>query len=290
MVLWFGRRRPFDRARIPAFAAWHCMGMVAVVVPFWIIQQAILLLRICATEGLTPAILARLKPGAGDLLVNLLGVPLTYGAILMAGEAMHAAALAGQLAEARLALLQRQIHPHFLFNALQAVSTLLHRDPAQADRTLVSLSSLLRRTLDDCGGQETPLGTELELVRTYLDIEKVRFQDRLDFTVEAGEGILDRRVPSLILLPLVENAIRHGLSAQSAPGRVTVKAFAEGGGLRLSVADTGPGADLPVQEGIGLGSTRQRLEVLYGGRACLELRGQGGFLAEILLPPPEARP
>jgi hypothetical protein len=292
LVLWLGERRPFDRHRLPAFVGWHLAGMVAVLPPIWLVQGLIGVLGRGLQKGWGPGALKPLKPDVSELVVLFLGVPLTYVAILLAGEALRGWRLAGKLAEARLALLQRQIHPHFLFNALQAVSTLLHRDPAEADRTLVKLSGLLRRTLDDCGGQTATLRTELELVATYLEIEQVRFGERLAVTVEAPEDAQTLPVPSLILLPLVENAIRHGLSRKPGPGRIVIRVWAGEGLLHLAVIDDGPGVQGPLREGIGLGSTRQRLEVLYGPAAGLALQSlpEGGFRAEAWFPPREGRP
>jgi hypothetical protein len=292
LVLWLGNRKPFDRDRLPAFVGWHLAGMVAVLPPIWIVQSCIAVLGRGIQKGWGPGVLKHLKPDLAELVVLFLGVPLTYIAILMAGEALRGWRLAGQLAEARLALLQRQIHPHFLFNALQAVSTLLHRDPVEADRTLVKLSSLLRRTLDDCGGRTTPLRTELELVTTYLEIERVRFGDRLAVAVEAPEEALAMPVPSLILLPLVENAIRHGLSRKPGPGRIGIRVWTAEGLLHLAVEDDGPGIQGPLREGIGLGSTRQRLDAMFGSAAGLSLLPPhaGGFRAEAWFPPREGRP
>jgi two-component system LytT family sensor kinase len=230
-------------------------------------------------------------------------VPFVYFLILLGAEAMkHAQArheeeiqagrLARRLSDARLALLQRQIHPHFLFNALQAISTLLHRDPATADRLLVRLSDLLRAMLEDASGQTLSLRTELELTRKYLDIEQVRFGHRLCVEWRVDESLLEVPVPSLVVLPLVENAIRHGLSPKVGPGRLTIAAGSDGLQLLLTVEDDGLGAALPLRPGLGVGNTRERLGALYGERATLSIdtAQDAGFRARIQIPLHEGRP
>ena len=238
-----------------------------------------------------------------NLLAHFLEVPFMYCTVLLANAAIRqararregevrAAKLAGRLSEARLALLQRQIHPHFLFNALQAVSTLLHRDPAQADAVLVRLSGLLRSLLDQVGTGETSLRLELEMTRRYLEIEEMRFQDRLTVAWDVDDDLQEARVPALVLLPLVENAIRHGLSPKIGPGRLDISVRREGPALRFSVDDDGLGATFPIRPGVGLGNTRERLEALYGeaGTLGVEARAGGGFHACVRLPLREGRP
>ena len=186
MVLSINRR--IQRARPGAwrFVAAHLVGMVLVFIPYWLILRGISLIWRCSVSGWHAGQLAALMPTTLNLLGGFLNVPFVYFLILLGAEAMkHAQArqeeevqagrLARQLSDARLALLQRQLHPHFLFNALQAISTLLHRDPATADRLLVRLSGLLRAMLEDASGQTLSLRAELELTRKYLDIEQVRF-------------------------------------------------------------------------------------------------------------------
>ena len=286
------------RGRHPwAFLAGHLGGMVAVFVPLLLLKLGLGVLGVGFVKGWTPQAFESFHLTLPDLLTEFLGVPLVYGAVAAAWEALRpaqarraqearTALLAEQLSQARLALLKQQLHPHFLFNALQAISTLLHRDPAAADEALLNLSALLRRMLDDSGLQVTTLATELDLACRYLEIEQVRFQDRLQVAVAAPAETLEVAVPSLVLMPLVENAIRHGLSRKSAPGRISVDARLDGEHLRLTVEDDGPGASWPIQEHVGLASTRQRLEALYGPGACLALDGGavGGFRAVVTLP------
>lgn len=201
---------------------------------------------------------------------------------------LQAAQLASQLAEAQLSALRMQLHPHFLFNTLHAVSSLMRKDVEAADGMIVRLGDLLRLTLEETGAEETSLRREMELLERYLEIEQIRFRDRLQARIEVEPETLDARVPGLILQPLVENAIRHGISPRAAPGQITIRAWREGGRLRLEVSDNGVGlttAQLAaLKEGVGLGNTRARLRQLYGENHSFELRSGGGFTARLSLP------
>ena len=302
LVLSFNRRVRRGRPGVWRFVAGHLLGMVLVFIPYWLILRGISLVWRCFASGWHAGQLTALMPTTLNLLGGFLNVPFVYFVILLGAEAMtHAQArqedeiqagrLARQLSDARLALLQRQLHPHFLFNALQAISTLLHRDPATADRLLVRLSDLLRAMLDDASGQTLSLRTELELIRKYLDIEQARFGDRLRVDWCVDESVLDCQVPSLIVLPLVENAIRHGLSPKIGPGRLAIGVRSEGPFLVLTVEDDGRGATLPLRAGLGVGNTRERLGALYGERATLSIdtAQDAGFRARIQIPLHEGR-
>jgi two-component system, LytTR family, sensor kinase len=170
---------------------------------------------------------------------------------------------------AELANLRAQLQPHFLFNTLQSISTLMHRDSAAADRMLTDLSELLRLSLRTSGTQEVPLREELGFLERYLAIMRVRFGDRLAISVDAAPDVLDVLVPSLVLQPIVENAIRHGMADRPDRGKVEVRAAREDGKLRLEIADDGPGLPLQASEGIGLTNTRERLDRLYGSAASV---------------------
>lgn len=202
----------------------------------------------------------------------------------------HAAQLQAQLAEARLTALRMQINPHFLFNTLHAISSLVERDPRGVRRMVARLSELLRHTLDGTGEQEVPLEQELEFLRRYLEIMQVRFQGQLETDMVVDPAVMSALVPNLILQPLVENAIKHGAGNTLGTGRIEVRARREGDRLVLAVQDNGPGIPEsgldPAREGVGLRNTRQRLEQLYGGEQSLSLRParSGGLQAEIWLP------
>lgn len=304
IVLYWGARFRIDRLGLGRFVAAHLLGMVLVFVPYWVMHRGVIAIWSICASGWASTRLTELIPTKRNLLGAFLGgVPFIYLMVLLGAEAMkqardrreeelQAGRLAGQLAEARLALLQRQLHPHFLFNALQAISTLLHRDAATADALLMRLSSLLRAMLEQASEQTLSLRTELDLTRKYLEIEQVRFADRLRVEWAVDASLLEVQVPSLIVLPLVENAIRHGLSPKVGPGCLKISAVSEGATLVLTVEDDGLGTTLPLSLGVGIGNSRERLEAMYGGKAGLEtetLPG-GGFCARIQLPLPEERP
>ncbi|NVJ25267.1 histidine kinase [Myxococcus sp. AM011] len=183
--------------------------------------------------------------------------------------------LQAQLAEARLQALASQLRPHFLFNALNAVASLVHVDPDAAERMLARLGDLLRHSLESHGRQEVTLREEQAALAPYLDIEQIRFGDRLHVAWRLAPEVLEARVPYLALQPLVENAIRHGLAPRAEPGRIEISAEREGDVLRLLVRDDGMGPPVggPARGGgVGLSNLRARLATLYGGRAGLELR------------------
>lgn len=203
------------------------------------------------------------------------------------------ARLEGQLAEARLAALQMQLHPHFLFNTLNAVSALVERDPAGVRTMIARLSSLLRRVLDTEPERETPLREEAAFVRDYLDVQRVRFQGRLGVEEDYAPETLDALVPPLVLQPLVENAVVHGIGRiEDEAGTVRVSAHRargpEGDRLVVAVEDDGPGLDGPAARsgGVGLANTRARLAALYGaaGTLSVEPRLGGGVRAEVTVP------
>ena len=216
-----------------------------------------------------------------------------------AGLEADRADLTRQLADARLRALRMQLNPHFLFNALNAVSAYVERDPERAQTMLAQLGGLLRRVLDGDARAEVPLADELTLLRDYLAIQQARFGDTLSVEEDVEPAALDVPVPPLVLQPLVENAVEHGVSRLvGVRGRIAVSARREGtaGGARLvlSVADNGPGpsADRPAPgSGVGLANTRARLRTLYGDAAALRLEEgpDGGAVAVVEIPVP-ARP
>lgn len=199
-----------------------------------------------------------------------------------------AAQLRAQLAEARLDALRMQLDPHFLFNTLHAISSLVERDPRGVRRMISRLSELLRHTIEGPSEQETTLREELDLLRRYLEIMEVRFQGRLEITTDVQERALDALVPNLILQPIVENAIKHGVSKIEGIGRISLRGRIEGGALVLSVENNGPLAAPSSGTGVGLRNTRARLSHLYGEEQSFILRAADGSapstVAEIKLP------
>ncbi|MBU6400407.1 MAG: histidine kinase [Verrucomicrobia bacterium] len=201
---------------------------------------------------------------------------------------LQALELEKRLTEAKLHALRMQLNPHFLFNTLHAISSLMHRDVEAADRMITRLSDLLRLTLESADSQEVPLKQELEALQSYLDIEQIRFGDRLALRWEIAPDTLEARVPNLILQPLVENAIHHGIGPHARAGRIELTAQHEHGRLRLEVRDNGSGlaGNAAPEEGVGLSNTRARLAQLYGPEHRFELANApaGGLVVRLTIP------
>lgn len=194
----------------------------------------------------------------------------------------RAAQLEAQLVQAQLQALKMQLHPHFLFNTLNSISALLHRDLELADRMIARLGDFLRLTLDNSGAQEVTLQKELEFLKCYLEIERVRFQDRLTVSYNVAPETLDALVPNLVWQPIVENAIRHAVAPRAGHGRIAISAQLKGDTLQLQVQDDGPGL-AAIQnpngsfgKGLGLANTRERLRQLYGSNHRFELCSEPG--------------
>lgn len=199
------------------------------------------------------------------------------------------AQLQAQLAEARLEALRMQINPHFLFNTLHAVTALVERDPRGVRRMIARLSELLRYTLNQTAEQEVTVEEEMDFLRRYLEIMEIRFQGRLEVQMVVESGVGEALVPNLILQPLVENAVIHGIGNKLGTGRIEVGALRSGQSLHLWVRDNGPGfkRDAPTAGGgVGLRNVRSRLAELYGPAQSLDLLPgpDGGVSAEIRLP------
>jgi two-component system, LytTR family, sensor kinase len=227
---------------------------------------------------------------------------LFYGLILGIGSAadyyqqfrerqLRASQLEAQLANAELQMLKMQLHPHFLFNTLNGITGLVRdNDNAGAIEMLVGLSDLLRQTLDNAGRQEVRLAEELEWLELYLELQQIRFSDRLRVNVNADREALDALIPNLITQPLVENAIRHGIAPRAQPGSVSLSARRVKDNLVVSVCDDGIG--LPIDwslrssKGVGLLNTQARLQQLYGSAFDFTVhnRTEGGVEASITIP------
>jgi two-component system, LytTR family, sensor kinase len=198
------------------------------------------------------------------------------------------ALLSRRLVQTELHLLKTQLHPHFLFNTLHAISALMHRDVKAADRMLARLSQLLRTALDYSGTQEVSLQEELEFLEPYLEIEQARLGDRLTIEIDVSPHVLDARVPHMILQPIVENSIRHGIAPRAAPGWVRIHARGRRDMLDIEVVDNGAGLapGRSANGGLGLSNTRARLQQLYGEKFSFEPRNaaEGGFEVAISIP------
>jgi two-component sensor histidine kinase len=200
-----------------------------------------------------------------------------------------------QLALAQLQMLRMQLHPHFLFNTLNAISALLHKDADKADIMIARLGELLRTTLESAGTQQVPLRQELEFIQPYLEIEKARLGDRLQVRIDVDPEVMDAPVPNFILQPLVENAIRHGIAPLTRVGRLEIRAHWENGMLRIEVEDNGSGLSVEQQNGereglfragVGIANTRARLQQLYGPHHHFEMKNRTnqGLIVTLMIP------
>jgi signal transduction histidine kinase len=211
-------------------------------------------------------------------------------------EALRAAEMEARANAARLEALDARLQPHFLYNALNTIAETVHEDPDKADRMIAGLADLLRASLD-AGGPTTPLADELALVGRYLAIQQVRFDDRLRVEIDVPADLTGDEVPRLLLQPLVENAIHHGLRTRPEGGAIAIRARSVGDMLELVVEDDGDGpgttkatVDEADSGGIGLANTQARLDVLYRGRARIELAARPGGGAVTTVRLPRARP
>ncbi len=231
--------------------------------------------------------------GSDQLSMSILAYAVTVTVALVlhhrrqqALAATRAAALETQLAQAELRALRMQLQPHFLFNTLHTIGALVDEDPVKARRMTTRLGDFLRMTLEGSSAAEIPLHQELTFLRHYLDIEQIRFGPRLSVVEAMDPALVEAKVPNLILQPLVENAVRHGLAPREGGGTLTLRAEQVGEDLRLQVVDTGKGLPSQPGFGIGLSNVARRLAQLYGdrGRLTLEPAPGGGTCATVILP------
>ncbi len=285
-VLWLSRLFPLERGRwgvsllahglvAGAFAALH----TAVALPLNdLIRRQLPLIRE-NPELLRAFVIANFHAGL-VMYAIILGIGHALGYYKRARERdLRASQLEAQLAQAQLQMLKMQLHPHFLFNTLNAIAALMHQDVELADRMIARLGELLRSTLENAGTQEVSLRQELDFIKPYLEIEQARFGARLTVELNVAPDVMDARVPNLLLQPLVENAIRHGIAPRSDPGRIEITARRDGPMLALAVRDDGPGlngAKGNGKKGIGLQNTRARLQQLYGSDHSFEVRNAKG--------------
>ena len=200
--------------------------------------------------------------------------------------------LEAQLSQAQLHALKMQLHPHFLFNTLHSISALLNKDTDSARKMITRLGDFLRLTLDNSGSQEVTLEQEMDFLSCYLEIERIRFQDRLVTRMNVPHQTLDAKVPNLILQPIVENAIRHGIASRSTPGLIEIGAEQRNGTLRIQVRDNGPGlpdhrtSENLFKKGLGLANTETRLERLYGAAHRFDFSNNpaGGLVVTLEIP------
>ena len=287
LFFWIARRFPLEAGRRAISFVVHVAVIVGIAA-----LTAILQFKLTYRD-------ASLAPPLGAFVtISLLTGVLPFITVALAAHALDARSRAqersletervrSQLAESRLEALTAQLQPHFLFNTLQGISTLIARDPVAADKMLTSLSELLREVLRRGERREIELSEELRVLESYLDISRARFGDRLSIAVQAEDSTRAALVPFFILQPLVENAIHHGISSHAGAGAVEIAARRSGDQLVLTVTDDGPGiVTTDAQRGIGLANTKARLQELYGASHRLELGrpDRGGFQVLVSIP------
>ena len=282
LVVWLARRFPVQRGVAARNGALHVLFAIVIA---------------AAKTAADRVVFAMITGFWMYLLATTLALNMViYGAIVTVAHGVEyyrrsreREQLEARLAETRLQLLSVQLQPHFLFNTLNTIAEMVHLDADRADYMITSLSDLLRRALALGATQEITLDEELSLLSRYLDIQRVRFGDRLQVTCRIADEVRAAAVPVLLLQPLVENAIQHGLSARTAAGRIEIDARRMAGRLAITIDDDGPGVNVEAltgRERLGLGNTRARLQALYGDDQRLALTNghQGGARLSLEIP------
>ena len=289
-IVWMGRRYPLDAGPSARSLRWHIAAFVFVPV----LHIALYALFLHAVDGdERPYVSTSIMLMKSGLFFRFL----TYAFLLATSYSidyyrhhkereLNTSRLEAKLVEAQLQALRSQIHPHFLFNTLNAISSLMHKDVEAADEAISRLADLLRATLEVNGAQEVTLRQELDLLTQYIEIEKLRLGERLIVAMDIQQEANEAMVPNLLLQPIVENAVRYGVATQSRTGTVTVGARCTENGLEIRVSDDGPGLPEQFEEGIGLGNTKARLKQLYRmNQSFLMTKGpSGGLCVTIQIP------
>ena len=300
LVLWLSHRYCIQRHNWLRHVIYHflfSLGLVSVLL-------TIHYLALMTIMGPPPASTVQIGPMRifGFVYYNLDHSLLVYWLILLMSHAysyynsyrkgeLKASELRTQLVQSQLEALKMQVQPHFLFNTLHSISALLNKDTEAARKMITRLGDFLRLTLENSGTMEVTLQQEIEFLNGYLEIERIRFQDRLTTEIRVDPEVLDVRVPNLILQPLVENAMRHAIG-NSTSGRVEVTAAPRNGSVRIEVKDNGPGIDADKAleprrgKGLGLVNTQARLAGLYGTSARFEMLNNptGGLVVALEIP------
>lgn len=297
LVLWLARSFRIDRRNWPRKVLAHALMSIALSTFLISFHFVIYMYFLGHASEITPF------RAFQYVFYNLDRWLLTYWLIVLMSHAFNyynsyrkgelkASQLRTQLVQSQLEALKMQVHPHFLFNTLHSISALLSKDTEAARRMITRLGDFLRLTLENAGTQEVTLQQEMEFLNGYLEIERIRFQDRLTTHVKVDPRVLDVRVPNLILQPIVENAMRHAIATHSSAGRIEIVAAPRNGVLRIQIKDNGPGLSADqslasyVGKGLGLANTKARLERMYGSKHRFELTNDpvGGLLVTLEIP------
>ena len=299
LVLWASARLPIERNNWIRSALLHVPISIVLSVVLTALGRVLIWLNFgyrmgkpLTFESVTIFVVSNFSEGIGIyLLIALTSYAYSYYRRYREGQ-LRTLQLEAQLSQAQLQALKMQLHPHFLFNTLHSISALLNKDVESARKMITRLGDFLRLTLENSGSQEVTLQQEMEFLSCYLEIERIRFQNRLVTRMDLGEQTLDAQVPNLILQPIVENAIRHGIAPRSTPGLIEIEAKQRNGTLRIQVRDNGPGlsehrtSDNLFKKGLGLANTETRLERLYGADHLFDLSNNpdGGLIVTLEIP------
>jgi two-component system, LytTR family, sensor kinase len=299
LVLWTVTRMPIERENWIRNALLHVPISIVLGVLLTALGHVLIWLRWSwpvgrplTFEGISRFVINNFSEAIGIyMLIALSGYAFDYYQRFREGQ-VRTLQLEAQLSQAQLHALKMQLHPHFLFNTLHSISALLNKDADAARRMITRLGDFLRLTLENSGAQEVTLRQEMEFLSCYLEIERIRFRDRLVTHVDVAQHTLDAKVPNLILQPIVENAIRHGIAPRSTQGLIEIEAKQRNGRLRIQVRDNGPGLSAhrtfenTVKKGLGLANTETRLEQLYGSEQSFNLSNnpEGGLIVTMEIP------
>ncbi len=296
LVLWLARRFRIDRKNWLRKVFLHFLFSVALVTVLIALHFVVYMFLSGRVSSITPLrLFGYLYPNLDRWLllywfIFLMSHAFNYYNSYRKGE-LKASQLRTQLVQSQLEALKMQVQPHFLFNTLHSISALLSKDTEGARKMITRLGDFLRLTLENSGSMEVTLQQEIEFLNSYLEIERIRFQDRLTTDIKIDPDVLDVRVPNLILQPIVENAMRHAVGNSHA-GHVEIAAFPRNGSLHIEVNDNGPGlnadpsGEMRRGKGVGLANTQARLVGLYGTSATFEMtnRASGGLTVAIEIP------
>ncbi len=299
LVLWAAARLPIERSNWIRSTLLHIPISVVLSVVLTALGRVLIWLNFgyrmskpLTFESVTTFVVSNFSEGIGIyMLIALTSYAYNYYTRYREGQ-LRTLQLEAQLSQAQLQALKMQLHPHFLFNTLHSISALLNKDVESARKMITRLGDFLRLTLENSGTQEVTLKQEMEFLTCYLEIERIRFQNRLVTRVELDERTLRAKVPNLILQPIVENAIRHGIAPRSSPGFIDIAAKQLDGRLRIQVRDNGPGlpehptSQNQFKKGLGLVNTETRLKRLYGADHLFDLSNDpaGGLIVTLEIP------